>query len=174
MHLLPPPTARLEFSVFVEADLADLAALLSDPEVMRYSIRGARTLAQSRAVLESFQLAQQTHGFSKWAVRRVDDRSFVGYCGLDYYPVEGQPEVELGYRLAVEHWGQGLATEAAQAVLDWAFRDRRLPYVIGFLDPGNTASVRVLEKIGMTRRFSTLIGGHPMDVYRIESPRQAA
>jgi [ribosomal protein S5]-alanine N-acetyltransferase len=174
MHLLPPPTERLEFAVADPLDLPGMAALLSDPLVMRYSIRGPRTPEQAREMIEAFQAAQSSQGFSKWTVRRRGTGDFVGYCGLDYYPVEGRPEVELGYRLATAYWGQGLATEAARAVLEWAFRDQRLPYVIAFLDPANLASVRVLQKVGMTRRFATMLSGHPMDVYRIESPRLAA
>jgi [ribosomal protein S5]-alanine N-acetyltransferase len=174
MSDFPLETKRLAFSVFDEADLPDLAALLSDPQVMRFTIRGVRDIAGARTVLREFQAAQQRHGFSKWALRRRDTGAFVGYCGLNVFSIDGRPEVELGYRLAVEHWRQGLATEAGRGVLEWAFRLKRLPSVVGFLDPANTASVRVLEKLGMTRRFTTTISGHVMDVYRIESPERTS
>ena len=166
----PAPTTRLEFRPFDLENLPDLAALLRDSAVMRFTIQGARTVEQSREVLLGFQRAQAEHGFSKWAVWRRADGAFVGYCGLDLYPIEGRPEVELGYRLMPAFWGQGLATEAGRAVVEWAFGERGLPYVLAFLDPANVASVRVLEKIGLTRRFDTDIKGHRMDVYRIDAP----
>lgn len=67
----------------------------------------------------------------------------IGYCGLFYFPdIGGQPEVEIGYRLARAFWCQGYATEAARAVRDYSFRVLGLPRLIAMIDPQNTASIR--------------------------------
>ena len=74
----------------------------------------------------------------------------MGEAGLQY--LEAGPDVELGYTLARAAWGRGYATEAARAVLHWGFAGLRLHRIVAVADPANTASLHVLEKLGMARR----------------------
>jgi len=95
----------------------------------------------------------------------------MGYCGLFYFPdVGGQPETEIGYRLARAYWGRGYATEAARAVRDYAFDTLRLQRLIAMIDPQNGASIRVAEKLGMVYEKEVMFAGytHPDRVYVIE------
>lgn len=167
-----PEAPRLVFREFRDEDLSELAALLADPLVMRYSWQGPRDQAGSREVLAGFKRTYRELGFGKWALTLRATGEFVGYCGLERCLVEGAKEIELGYRLKTKFWGQGLAAEAAGAVLRQAFEVGRLPHVTAFLEPANVASVRVLEKSGFRRiNQSVPMNGKVMDVYRIDAPK---
>ena len=92
----------------------------------------------------------QTWGFGPYAVVEWGSMDVIGYCGLFYFPdVNGHPEIEIGYRLARSSWGEGIATEAARAVRDFAFNTLNIKRLIAMIEPANTASIRVAEKIGM-------------------------
>ena len=94
-------------------------------------------------------------------------------CGLTHFPdINGRPEIEIGYRLARAHWGRGLATEAARAVRDYAFDTLRLPRLIALIDPANTASIRVAEKLAMRHESEVVLPGydHPDRVYALGAP----
>jgi ribosomal-protein-alanine N-acetyltransferase len=124
-----------------------MQAVFGDPVVMRFSGGGARTpegtLERVRGLIEH----QERHGFSKWGVRERGSGALLGDCGIQL--LEGGPGVELGFHLRRSAWGRGYATEAARACLDAAFTGFGLDEVIAIVAPGNDASVRVLEKIGM-------------------------
>ena len=82
----PAPSRRLSFREFATGDLTSLAALLSDPEVMRYSWRGPLDLESSKGVLSGFQRVYREHGFGKWALHLRETGEFAGYCGLEPCP----------------------------------------------------------------------------------------
>ena len=94
------------------------------------------------------QAGQDERGWSVWAVERRDDGRFLGDCGLQPLEHKG-PEVELGYDLHPDVWGQGLATEAARAVVQAARGPLGLDRVVAVVKPANAASRRVLEKAGL-------------------------
>jgi len=115
----------------------------------------------------------QKWGFGPWAVVEKGSRGTIGYCGLFHFPdICGQPEIEIGYRLARSFWGKGYATEAALAVRDYAFNILGISRLIAMIDPGNSASVRVAEKVGMQYEKDVMFEGytHPDHVYVIERP----
>ena len=146
-----PPllTKRLELRRFTAADLEPLEEVFGDPEVMRFVgpdrlPLSAGDLALSQANVEGHW---RDHGFGPLAaVERASSR-VVGEVGLQL--VEGGPDVELTVTLARAVWDRGYATEAARAVLLWAFAGVRLQRLIAVADPANVGSLRVLEKIGM-------------------------
>lgn len=142
-------TERLLIRPLTLDDLDAVHAAFSDPVVMRYIPGGACQLDGSRARLASYIEHQEAHGFSKWAVAERSSGAVIGDCGLKL--LEGGPDVELGFHFAREYWGQGYATEAARACLDWGLRELDRDAIVAIVDPENAASVRVLEKIGMER-----------------------
>jgi [ribosomal protein S5]-alanine N-acetyltransferase len=100
-------------------------------------------------------------GFGTWAVTRHTDGAVLGYCGLVLFPdLDGRAEVEIGYRLAREHWGQGYATEAALAVRDFARERLALTRLVALIDPGNIASVAVARKLGMHHERNVMMPGY--------------
>ena len=84
-----------------------------------------------------------------WATIHKQNRQFIGRCGLLPWTIEGREEVEVAYLLAKPYWGMGLGTEVAQAIVDYAFNRLYLTRLISIISPGNIASIRVAEKIGM-------------------------
>ncbi|SKC41431.1 GNAT family N-acetyltransferase [Krasilnikoviella flava] len=153
MSLATPtlPTARLRLRPFTEADGDDLFALHSSAHVLRYwdsppwtdRARADRFVAMCRKIEEDGTGARV-------AIDRASDGAFVGWCGLfDWYP--DFRSATLGYCLGEATWGHGYATEAAHALLRWAFDTLDLNRVQSETDTRNAASARVLQKLGFVR-----------------------
>jgi RimJ/RimL family protein N-acetyltransferase/uncharacterized protein YdhG (YjbR/CyaY superfamily) len=142
-------TPRLIFREFKISDVDTLAPILADPEVMRYSPTGPLTKRQTHKRIEEFIKSYRENGFGKWAVIIKEESNLVGYCGIALEVVNDKPVREMGYRFDRRYWGQGLATEAAAATRDYVFRRLKFQSLTGFVELGNKASIRVLEKIGM-------------------------
>lgn len=158
-------------------DAEALYGVFGDPEVMRFSDGGV----QSREWTEGWIRSQLEHyvewGFGKYAVLEQSCREVIGYCGLAFHPdLGGQPEVDLGYRLARPFWGQGYATEAARAVIAYAFDTLALRRLVARIDPQNLASLRVAEKLGMRYEKDLMLEGytHPDHLYVITPSNRPA
>ncbi len=141
-------TDRLLLRPMRADDIDALLAIFSDPKVMA-SFGG---LLFDRDDMERWlrrNLAHQERvGYGLFSVLRKPDGLLIGDCGLEL--LDDDPGVaELGYDLRSDHWGRGLATEAAAAVRDYAFRSLGLPRLVSLIRRGNEASRRVAEKIGM-------------------------
>ncbi|MEE4024604.1 GNAT family N-acetyltransferase [Gordonia sp. PKS22-38] len=144
-------TVRLRLRPVTVSDVDALVALDSDPLVMRFVSGGAPT---PREVIEGWVLPRaeaerRAHRTGMWAAtdRRTDH--FRGWFALRTPRHSHRPELELSYRLQREHWGRGLATEAAHALLTMSFRELGAERVFAGTMSANTASRRVMEKIGM-------------------------
>jgi ribosomal-protein-alanine N-acetyltransferase len=143
-------TARLHLQPFNVDDVDALHQIWTDPEVRRYLWDDkiiARETAEEvvRASLASFR----EHHFGFWTLRfPQDEATVIGFCGLRFF--DNPPEIEIMYGVTPTYWGKGLATEAARAVLRYGFEELRLPKIWGGADAPNVASLRVLEKLGMT------------------------
>ena len=161
-------TKRLILRHFHILDVEPMYQVFGDPEVMRFG-DGVQTREWVenwlRTCLERYY---QTWGFGPYAVVEKHSQNVIGYCGLFFFPnIDGQPEVEIGYRLVRSAWGQGYATEAAGAVRDFAFNVLGLKRLIAMIDPANIASIRVAEKIGMHYEKDVMLEGydHPDHIY---------
>lgn len=142
-------TERLILRTWSADDAEEGFKIWSDPEVMRYvgtTGQPHMDIEETRALLNRMMAHQDLHGFCFWAVAEKSGR-LIGSCGMGYQR-DGGPPIEFGYTLARSHWGRGLATEAARASLCYAFEELRLPDLVATVDSRNTASQRVLEKIG--------------------------
>ncbi len=155
-------TARLVLRRFTLDDGEFVIALLNEPAFIRnIGDRGVRTPDDARAYLRDGPLASyQRHGFGLWLVARASDGLAVGMCGLLKRDV--LPEVDVGYAFLPQVWSQGYAFESASAVLDHGARHFGLARVLAVVSPGNTASIRVLEKLGMVPEGTlSLVPGEP-------------
>jgi RimJ/RimL family protein N-acetyltransferase len=141
-------TPRLTLREMADADLDDMAALLSDEDVMRYYPR-PMARGEARAWIARNHCRYRDHGFGLWIMNLRDTGEFVGDCGLTVQHVDGVDELEVGYHVRTSMQGKGYATEAAVASRDFA-RDmlgsRRL---IAIINPLNLPSQRVAAKIGL-------------------------
>jgi [ribosomal protein S5]-alanine N-acetyltransferase len=151
---LPPPTlhtARLRLRPFTSADADALFALHSSAYVLRYGDAPPWT---ERARAERFiaacdQMAENSSG-ARLAMDRPSDGAFIGWCGLTRWDPDHR-SASMGYCLDDAAWGRGYATEAARALLQWAFDTLDLNRVQAETDTRNAASARVLEKLGFVR-----------------------
>ena len=159
-------TSRLTLRRFTMQDLDALAALMSDAQFMRFS-QGVLSREQTAAFLERIFDGYRNDVPSQFAVIVRAENKLIGYCGFFRQMVDDAEEIEIGYRLDSQYWGQGLATEAARAVRDHAFNDLKLDHVISLIHPDNVASRRVAEKNGMIREKETVFRGFPTIVFGI-------
>lgn len=173
-------TERLIVRPWRDSDRAPFAAMGQDPEVMRF-LGPPQTRVESDAVIDRMIAMQAALGYCFWALERRTDAAFLGFCGLKPGPVDTplEGEVEIGWRLAHVHWGQGYAREAAQASLDWAWANLTINSVWSMTVPANTASWGLMERLGMSRLVDrdfdhpAVPDGSPLKrhiVYRIDRP----
>ncbi|MEV5516057.1 GNAT family N-acetyltransferase [Streptomyces flaveolus] len=144
-------TDRLVLREWRESDLAPWAAMNADPEVRAY-FPDVLDRERSEASAAGFQADLERRGWGWWAVEVAATGEFIGFTGLD--PVEdGMPftGVEAGWRLARPAWGHGYATEAARAVVAFAFEELALPEVLAITAVTNRRSRAVMRRLGMTR-----------------------
>lgn len=143
-------TERLVIQPLAIGDVPALTEILSDPEVMKYSIRGVCDEAATRKFVEGCLACYEAHGVGPWALVDKSSSSLIGFCGVGPESVAGVEEISLGYRLATRYWNKGLASEAARAVLDYAFGKKLFPSVVVIIEPEHMASQNVAKKAGFT------------------------
>jgi RimJ/RimL family protein N-acetyltransferase len=145
-------TQRLILRQWRDTDLEPFAALNADPEVMRH-FPAPLAPAESDALADWARAGLSQRGWGLWAVEVAGGASFIGFVGLAVPRFEAAftPAVEVGWRLAREHWGRGYATEGARAALAVAFERLNLDEIVSFTTVGNDRSRRVMERLGMTR-----------------------
>jgi RimJ/RimL family protein N-acetyltransferase len=146
-------TAHLILRPWQDRDRAPFAAMNADPAVMTY-FAAPMTPEESNAAIDRYLLQLDRDGFTMLAAEHRETGAFAGVIGMqtmrDIVPNLPQPAIEIGWRLALEHQGKGLATEGAQALIDHAFSELHLPEIVAVTAAGNAASRRVMEKLNMT------------------------
>ena len=141
-------TPRLVLRPFTHDDLDAFASMNADAEVMRYIGDGKpQSRAQTQLRLNAILDHWEQHGFGLCAVVDRVSRAFVGFCGLQY--LDNTSEIEVGYRLAKQFWGMGLATEAAGATVRFGFDELGLDRIVAVVQPENVPSQWVIQKIGL-------------------------
>jgi len=154
VKVVPKPwleTLRLELRGFVPADVDDLYRLDSDLRVAKYL--GGKPLSREEVEANLGRIRKgyrANYGLGLWRAARRDSGAFIGWFCLKYVPKS--TDVEVGYRLLPEAWGQGFATEGAEALVAYGFDDLGLYKIIGVTHPDNRASQRVLLKVGLVPR----------------------
>jgi [ribosomal protein S5]-alanine N-acetyltransferase len=164
---------RLLFRPFAPSDAEDAFSIFRDTEVMRYSVSGRdRDLEETAARVERYARQNAASGLAPWAVVETASECVVGSCGLTR--LKDGKDVEIAYRLRRDRWGRGFAIEAAMAWLDRGFSLLRLPRILAFVDPANTASLRVVDKIGMRFVENCRYEGIPVRKYEIANENTVA
>jgi RimJ/RimL family protein N-acetyltransferase len=170
-------TKRLRLRRWCDADRAPFAAMNADLRVMEH-FPAVLSREESDGRIERFLSHFDRYGYAQWAVEIPDVTEFAGFVGLSIPTFEAHftPCVEIGWRLAAEHWGHGYATEGARAALEFGFAELKLPEIVSFTVPANVRSRRVMERLGMTHDpgddfdHPGLADGHPLRrhvLYRI-------
>jgi ribosomal-protein-alanine N-acetyltransferase len=159
-------TARLVLTPVGDDDLAPLHAHWNDPQVARWLWDANPVPLQTVADLIAHSTETfRTAAWGLWAIRPATAAPLVGACGLSAF--EPSPGIELLYSLAPTHWSKGLATEAATAILAYAFDVLTLPEVLATTDDANKASIHLLTRLGATPTPRVQIGPHTYPGFRI-------
>ena len=162
-------TVRITLREFVPEDADALAQVISDPDTMRYY-----PAPYDRAGVEQWiarnRERYKNDGAGLWAMVLKSPGEMVGDCGLTRQQVEGKILYEIGYHLRRDHWGQGLATEAAIACREWGFAHLPVDRLISLIRTENEPSRRVAERNGMTIWKQITWRGFPHYVYSVQKP----
>lgn len=166
-------TQRLRLRGWQETDLDAFAELNANPDFVRY-------LGQNEPIsrFDSWKtLAMLTghwalKGFGIWVVEDKNSGEFLGRVGI--WQPDGWPGIEVGWGIAPKHWGKGYAKEAAQASIDWGFKNLNTPTLISVIHPDNHASKSVAKKVGETFSHHQEVMGKPSEIYQISAQEHAA
>jgi ribosomal-protein-alanine N-acetyltransferase len=145
-------TSRLILREWQEQDLKEFAGINEDPKVLEF-LPAPLSIKETAAWIDRIKKHFIDHGFGLWAVEIKETDEFIGYVGLNVpsFDAHFTPCVEIGWRLASKHWAKGYATESAKKVLEFGFTELGLKEIVSFTVPANMRSIRVMEKIGMSR-----------------------
>ncbi|MFI0960486.1 GNAT family N-acetyltransferase [Streptomyces sp. NPDC021080] len=166
-------TPRLLLRRWYDDDLAPMADINADPEVMRWIDDGSvRDLDATAEEIERWEEEWDEEGFGIFAVELLGSGELAGFAGLsvpEYLP-EVMPAVAIDWRFGSPFWGQGYASEAAHATLEFALQDRGLDRVISINRTSNEASLNVVRKLGMEpeKTIEHPEYGFPLHVHAID------
>jgi RimJ/RimL family protein N-acetyltransferase len=158
-------TDRLDLRMLQESDFDEYAAIHMDPEVTKYTARFHMNRMDAWRHLAMIAGHWHLIGFGMWGVFEKDTGALVGRVG--FHKPDGWPDFELGWTIGRNWWGKGYASEAAKRCVEFAFREMDRDHLISLIDPENTASIRVAERIGETLQGEEVLGGHRVLVYGI-------
>lgn len=174
-------TPRLLLRSWQDADREPFAAMSADADVMRH-LGGVLDPAASDAVIDRLAAVEAAQGQTFWAIEHKADGALLGFCGLRRGGHDGTPvtdELEIGWRLRREAWGQGFALEAAQATIAWGWANRTDSRIAAWTVPANTASWGLMLRLGMQHRpdldfdHPAFAPDHPLSrhvVYTVQRP----
>lgn len=171
MHIIFE-TPRLYLRRFTLDDASLIYELNSKPEVLQYLHEPfVKDEAHAREVIANITLPQYELNLGRWAAFLKDSDTFIGWCGLKY--LAERDEIDLGYRFLPVHWSKGYATEAASYTLDHGFNKLQLKSITGMAHIENTASLHVLQKIGMQYVKDEVVDDCPVKTFIKTNPVQA-
>jgi ribosomal-protein-alanine N-acetyltransferase len=165
-------TERLVLRNWLQSDVNSYMILAKDVGYNCFSRPGhflVHTTEEAKQKIQDRIILFNERKLGKFPIFLRETREFIGTCGLEPFELAGKPEVELGYRLCLKHWGQGYATESAVAALRYGFGDLNLIKIMAFALPQNSASLRILEKLGFQYLYDFVHVELPHRLY--EMPR---
>ena len=145
-------TPRLILRPWRQSDLPEFIRVTNTPAVMRY-LGGVAAPEAMQSLYARMIASQAEHGFCFWIAQRQADEALLGFCGFKICtagPAAG--EIEIGWRLREDAWGQGYAHEAATACLDWAWCNLSCAQVVAITLPANTKSRALMQRLGLSHR----------------------
>jgi len=154
-------TSRLLLRQWQDNDLPGFARLNADPQVMKF-YPSTLDAHQSNQVAAKLKALISDRGWGLWAVETLNTNEFIGFVGLHkpIHKLPCTPCIEIGWRLSKEHWGNGYATEAATASINFGFEELDLSEIFSFTSVTNTKSRNVMERLNMINQNSNF--EHPI------------
>ena len=164
----PIGTNRLSMRPFGSSDAEAAFAWFGDPMVMRFTPTGPdASIEHTKTRLAKYQEHQAAHGFTKWIILDRSSETSNGDAGL--LVLEEYGWIDFGFRLALPHWGKGLATEAGSAWVRVAFGELRLNKLKAMVHPENVSSIHVLTKLGFTIERRDILMGMEAILFSLNS-----
>lgn len=168
MHIIFE-TPRLFLRRFTEEDSKLILELNSDPDIVKYVHEPVlQTEEEANRIIINNILPQYRNNLGRWAIHTKEGNDFIGWCGLKYLPEVDV--IDLGYRLKKSAWGKGYATESAAHTLKYGFEYLHIKLITGRAHIENTASFKVLEKIGMHFKEEGIVDDCPVRTYLLTNP----
>lgn len=163
-------TPRVLLRPFCIEDVVPFAKICANPNVMRYIGDGKPiSIDVIREKMQAWIKFYETQQHGLMALIFKETQELIGFCGFLHQIVDGDEYIELGYRLDEPYWGKGIATEAATAVRDYAFKKLNISQLISIIHHENHASKHVAEKLGMHLMKKTHFHNVIVDIYCITS-----
>ncbi|SFS67131.1 Protein N-acetyltransferase, RimJ/RimL family [Zhouia amylolytica] len=161
-------TERIYLREFNPEDARHIFELHKDEDVVRFTGDRVKTLKEAGHEITQLSGSYKKYGFGRWAVIRKRDESFLGWCGLTYYP--DLARVEVGFRFNKKFWGQGFATEATKSVISYGFSSIKLSKIYAHAHKLNKSSLKVMEKCGFTKIKEFEYNDVPVYLYVKKNP----
>lgn len=146
MQQIIAETSRLIIRNWHQNDIVPYAAIIGDPQVMQFIGDGEpKPPEEAIRAIEKYTTQIEQQGWARFAVELKESNELIGFCGFDIY----RDELDFGYRISQKNWGKGYATEAAHVVLDLGINQFKFPRIVCHAFKENSASVNVIEKLGI-------------------------
>jgi ribosomal-protein-alanine N-acetyltransferase len=161
-------TTRCRLREMRPNDAYDVFRLNQHPDVYRFTTDAPfASEDEAKKFIESYN-AYRKYGYGRWAVELKSNRNFIGWCGLKFHPEEN--EVDVGYRLLPEFWGNGFAPETGTACIEYGF-DNGLKRIVARIHKENIRSIKVVAKMGMTYEKDLIYDGVPwLNYVKLKNP----
>lgn len=164
-------TSRLTIRELSENDLDDLKETYAQPDVNKYIEDIDNDLdieiEKQKAYIKNIY---SFYGYGLWGVYHKETGKLIGRCGIQNRKIQGKEEIELGYLLSKDYWGSGFASESGKAVINYAFHTLQIQRIVAVIEPENYRSVKVAERIGMSKENTVIINNKEYFLYSIEIP----
>lgn len=159
---------RLIIRDFIVEDIDAIFKVLSDPAVMRFSLKGPFSKEKTIKYIHDHIRAYSQPGYGQYAIVLKESDAVIGCCGFIDMQFNGGRETEVTYRIAKEYWGKGFASEAVRACKEYAFSQLGLSRLMARIEPENIASIKVAEKAGLQFKQELILHNIPVLLYAVE------
>lgn len=160
-------TNRLLIRPYQKKDFEEIEALLKDPLVMKFSLKGPIEKEEAKKYIQNFFVNPLKNKRGLWPLILKENKKIVGFAGFIEQEVGEKKEVELSYRLSPKYWGQGYAKEACLAICKYA-HELKIRYLIAIVDPKNLSSMYLAKSIGFEFYQKWIHKGFNTCIYRKE------
>ncbi len=162
-------TPKFNIRKFTHDDITQLAVILSDPQVMRYSTVGELDEQGIKRHVDKCLASYKKYGWGQWAIVCNQTDEIVGLCGLNFLRLDDEDLIHISYRFARAHWRKGFALETVNAIVEYAFNELSIESVYSIVEPVNQPSVNLAIKAGFTLARTSTFKGLGVNLYRIQS-----
>jgi len=160
-------TKRLTIRQITQTDAHDLAKVLADPNVMKFSTVGVHTQKQIVDYIDNCKKQYLLKGYGHWAIYNSISGNFIGVCGLNKHSVGTDDLIHINYRLTPEQQSKGYAIESILGVLNFAKKSLKLTTLYALIEPANINSVKVVDRTGFNFLKSSVFRGYNIDIYEV-------